>query len=98
MARFTEVVLDGETYKVPTLSNDQLERIMDIMTDEAMPQHKRAFKVLPIAMEDAEPKPDKIRATSAEMADALAKVFEAAGLKEPAANPPALAVVKTGGQ
>jgi hypothetical protein len=100
MARHTDVVLDGTTYRVPTLTNDQLERVMDAMTDEKMAAHKRAFVVLPIMLEDATPTIPrtedgklKFRLSSDEMGAAIKAIMEATGVQTSAANPPALAVV-----
>ena len=93
--RTTEIILDGETYRIPTLTNDQLERIMDVLTDDTMATHKRAFRILPIMVEDAVPEidPAKVRCTADEMSAAIAAVMTAAGVKTEAVNPPALMAV-----
>lgn len=95
MARHTEIMLDGETYRIPTLTNDQLERIMDVLTDAGLAEHKRAFRIMPIMVEDAEPAidPAKVRCTADELAVAINAVMVAAGVKTATANPPQLAAV-----
>lgn len=95
MARHVEIVLDGETYHIPTLSNDQLERVMDVFSDDSLANHKRAFKVLPIMVEDATPAIDKVRCTADEMAEAIRKIMEASGVATTTENPPLALVPRT---
>lgn len=93
--RATTITLDGSSYSVPTLTNDQLERIMDVLTDETMARHKQPFRLLPIMLEFAEPAidPAMIRSTINELREAIEIILKAAGLKDDTANPPVLAVV-----
>lgn len=100
MARHTDVVLDDTTYRVPTLTNDQLESVMETILNEEIPNYKRAFVILPIMLEDATPalpKDDKgkvkFRCSSEEMTAAIKAIMAATGVEMQTANPPALAVV-----
>jgi hypothetical protein len=49
-----EIVLEGKTFVVPKLNFGQLERVTLIAAE--MNVYVRAFKILPIALERAEPK------------------------------------------
>lgn len=93
MARHALVVLDGDTYRVPTLTNDQLERVMDTLSDPEVKEHHRPFRLIAIMLEDAEPKPpEKVRCTVDELVPAINSVMAMMGLKD-APNPPVLAAV-----
>jgi hypothetical protein len=94
----TQFELDETTYTIPALTNDQLERVMDTIVDATVPPHKRAFRLLPIIMEQAEPPIENgtVRGSLTEITAALDKVLMASGLKEQTSNPPQpLALFKT---
>jgi len=93
MARHTEIVLDGETYKVPTLTLDQLERLAESQADvdPANPaaSAKVAFGMFKIIIEDMEPKPTgPVRASMDEVTTAINAVMGGAGVVKTSENPP----------
>lgn len=93
MARHADIVLDGDTYAIPTLTNDQLERVMDALSDPELKDHHRPFRLIAIMLEDANPKPpEKVRCTVDELVPAINAVMNMMGLKD-APSPPALASV-----
>ena len=94
MARHTEITLDGELYKIPTLTLDQLERLAEAQASvdpekPAASSAKIAFGMFKIVIEDIEPKIEgKVRASMEEVTAAINAVMGGAGVINAAGNPP----------
>lgn len=94
MARHTEITLDGETYKVPTLTIDQLERLAEVQGGldpkaPAVSNAKVAFDMFKVIVEEMEPKVEgKIRASMDEVTAAINAVMGGAGVINASGNPP----------
>ena len=94
MARTAKITLDGAEYVVHALNIDQLERASEAFN---APSTSVAFKVLRIAMERAEPKPngslESIEPTFEEINEAFRVIAELSGIKTE--NPPVAAAKET---
>lgn len=93
MARHTEIILDGETYKIPTLTLDQLERLAEMQASVDPQQSmaasaKTAFGMFKIVIEEITPKIEgPVRASMEEVTAAINAVMSGAGVVNAAANP-----------
>ena len=97
-AKVAEVVLGGETYKIPRMNIGQLERVTDLVAENK--PNRLMFGILRIALERVEPKidPGALEIDTDELADAVQKIAVLSGLKLAVGDKPGDGANPTPGQ